>query len=81
MYSVRKQGSNELVDSMLLVVLQDLILATFCTNSRSPFNRAVQGRGMEGIDTCSSNRLFVRILLKEGFCAVYAQGRRLVDLE
>ena len=26
---------------------------------------------MEGIDACSSNRLFVRILLKEGFCVLY----------
>jgi hypothetical protein len=37
---------------------------------------------MEGIDTRSSNRLFVRILLKGRLLrAVYADGRRLVDLE
>jgi hypothetical protein len=71
LYSVRKQRSNELVDSVLVMALQDHILAAFCTNSRRPFNRAVQGRGMEGIDTRSSNRLFVRILLKEGFCVLY----------
>jgi hypothetical protein len=53
---------------MLVVVLQDLILATFCTNSKRPFDKAIQGQGIKGIDTRCSNRLFVRILLKEGFC-------------
>ena len=28
---------------------------------------------MEGIDACSGNRLFVRILLKEGFCMLYTR--------
>jgi hypothetical protein len=58
---------------VLVVVLQDLILATFCTNSRRPFDRAVQSRGLEGIDTYNSIRLFVRILLKECFCVLYTR--------